>query len=65
MKSKYLMIGAAACAARFLFSGFMLFRQYTDEKQSAEAFANISALVADATQPADAPQETEAPEQTA
>ena len=47
MKSKYLMIGAAACAALFLFSGFMLYRQYADEKQSAEAFQNISALVED------------------
>ena len=67
MKSKYLMIGAAACAALFLFSGFMLFRQYADEKQSAEAFETISALVADETPPADESQETEAPqpEQTA
>ena len=67
MKSKYLMIGAAACAALFLFSGFMLYRQYADEKQSAEAFENISALVADETPPADVPQETESPqsEQTA
>lgn len=65
MKSKYLMIGAAACAAIFLFSGVMLYRQYADEKQSAEAFENISALVVDETPPADKPQETEAPEQTA
>ena len=65
MKSKYLMIGAAACAALFLFSGFMLYRQYTDEKQSAKAFETISVLVADETPPADEPQETEAPEQTA
>ena len=28
MKSKYLMIGAAVCAALFLFSGIMLWRQY-------------------------------------
>ncbi len=45
MKSKYLMIGAAACAALFLFSGVMLYRQYADEKQSAEAFENIAVLV--------------------
>lgn len=38
MKSKYLMIGAAVCAALFLFSGIMLCRQYADEKQSTEAF---------------------------
>lgn len=67
MKSRYLMIGAAACAALFLFSGFMLFRQYADEKQSAEAFENISALVEKETPPADEKQnaETEPPEQTA
>ena len=65
MKSKYLMIGAAACAALFLFSGVMLFRQHSDEKQSAEAFRNISALVEDETTPADEPQATESPEQTA
>ena len=44
MKSKYLMIGAAFFAALFLFSGIMLYRQYADEKQSAEAFDNIAAL---------------------
>lgn len=67
MKSKYLMIGAAVCAALFLFSGVMLYRQYADEKQSAEAFDNIAALVQDETPPADEPQETEPPqpEQTA
>ena len=67
MKSKYLMIGAAVCAALFLFSGVMLYRQYADEKQSAEAFDNIAALVQEETPPADEPQETEPPqpEQTA
>lgn len=67
MKSKYLMIGAAVCAALFLFSGVMLYRQYADEKQSAEAFDNIAALVQDETPPADELQETEPPqpEQTA
>ena len=67
MKSKYLMIGAAVCAALFLFSGVMLYRQYADEKQSAEAFDNIAALVQNETPPADEPQETEPPqpEQTA
>lgn len=64
MKSKYLMIGAAACAALFLFSGVMLYRQYADEKQSAEAFENIAALVEDETPPADEPQETEPPQQS-
>ena len=67
MKSKYLMIGAAVCAALFLFSGVMLYRQYADEKQSAEAFDNIAALVQDETPPADEPQESKSPqsEQTA
>ena len=45
MKSKYLMIGAAVCAALFLFSGIMLCRQYADEKQSTEAFEQVAALV--------------------
>ena len=45
MKSKYLMIGAAVCAALFLFSGIMLCRQYADEKQAAEAFEQVAALV--------------------
>ena len=67
MKSKVLMIWAAVCAALFLFSGFMLFWQYADEKKSAEAFAHIATLVQEETPPADAPQETESPlsEQTA
>ena len=67
MKSKYLMIGAAFFAALFLFSGLMLYRRSADEKQSAEAFDNIAALVQDETQPANEPQETEPPqpEQTA
>ena len=61
MKSKVLMIWVAVCAALFLFSGFMLFWQYADEKQSAEAFAHIATLVQEETPPADAPQETESP----
>ena len=65
MKSKYLMIGAAVCAALFLFSGVMLYRQYADEKQSAEAFDSIAALVQEKTPSADGPQESESPEQTA
>lgn len=67
MKNKFFMFGAAACAALFLFSGFMLYRQYADEKQSAEAFRNISALVEIETPPADEQQETAPvqPEQTA
>ena len=62
MKSKVLMIGAAVCAALFLFSGVMLFRQYADEKQSAEAFDHIAALVQEEAPPADVPQETKSPQ---
>ena len=66
MKSKYLMIGAAVCAALFLFSGIMLCRQYADEKQSAEAFEQVAALVETEPMPTDTPQETEQlPELTA
>ena len=66
MKSKYLMIGAAVCAALFLFSGIMLCRQYADEKQSAEAFEQVAALVETEPAPTDTPQETELlPELTA
>lgn len=67
MKRKILMIGVAVCAALFLFSGVMLFRQHTDEKNSAETFDHIAALVQDETPPTDAPQESEPllPEQTA
>ena len=66
MKSKYLMIGAAVCAALFLFSGIMLWRQYADEKQSAEAFEQVAALVETEPAPTDTPQETELlPELTA
>ncbi|HHZ07072.1 MAG TPA: class B sortase [Clostridiales bacterium] len=42
---KILIAGAAVCAALFLFSGFMMCRQYLDEKQSTEAFKNVSELV--------------------
>ena len=45
MKSKYLMIGAAVCAALFLFSGIMLCRQYADGKQATGAFEQVAALV--------------------
>ena len=66
MKSKYLMIGAAFFSALFLFSGVMLCRQYADEKQSAEAFEQIAALVETEPTPAYTPPETEPlPELTA
>ena len=59
MKSKYLMIGAAVCAALFLFSGIMLCRQYADGKQATEAFEQVAALVETEPAPTDTPQETE------
>lgn len=67
MKQKLLLCGAAVFAVLFLFSGIMLGRQLSDQKQSAEAFDNIAALVQEETPPADEPQESEPPqtEQTA
>lgn len=45
MKTKVMLAGAAFCAALFLFSGFMLCREYLDQKQSAEAFEEVADLV--------------------
>lgn len=45
MKRKLMIAGAAFCADLFLFSGIMLFREYHDQKQSAEAFEQVAALV--------------------
>lgn len=45
MKTKVMIAGAAFCAALFLFSGFMLCREYLDQKQSAEAFDAVAELV--------------------
>ena len=59
MKSKYLMIGAAVCAALFLFSGIILYRQYADEQQSAEVFEQVASLVETQPAHADTPQESE------
>ena len=44
-KSTLMMIGAAVFAVLFLFSGVMMYRQYADEKQSADAFNEIAGLV--------------------
>ena len=41
-KSRLMIAGAALCAALFLFSGAMLAREYLDQKQSAEAFAEVA-----------------------
>lgn len=51
LKQKLFLCGAAAFAALFLFSGVMLARQYADQKQSAEAFAEIAALVQEEPEP--------------
>ena len=45
VKSRLMIAGAAFCAALFLFSGFMLCREYLDQKQSAEAFEEVAELV--------------------
>lgn len=45
IKQNLFLCGAAAFAALFLFSGAMLARQYADQKESAEAFDQIAALV--------------------
>ena len=45
VKSRLMIAGAALCAALFLFSGAMLAREYLDQKQSAEAFAEVADLV--------------------
>ena len=59
VKCRLMIAGAAFCAALFLFSGVMLCRQYADEKQSAEAFEQVAALVETEPTSADTPQETE------
>lgn len=68
IKQRLFLCGAAAFAALFLFSGVMLARQYADQKQSAEAFDQVAALVQE-TQPEEdtpvtMPTEDEAPEET-
>lgn len=45
IKTKAMIAGVAFCAALFLFSGFMLCREYLDQKQSAEAFEEVAELV--------------------
>ena len=44
-KTRRMIVGAALCAALFLFSGAMLCREYLDQKQSAEAFEAVADLV--------------------
>lgn len=45
IKQNLFLCGAAAFAALLLFSGVMLARQYADQKESAESFDEIAALV--------------------
>lgn len=45
MNRKLLIAGAAVFAVLFLFSGFMLCREYLDEKKSTEAFDDVAQLV--------------------
>ena len=63
MKQKLLLCGAAVFAVLFLFSGIMLGRQLSDQKQSAEAFDNIADMVVDETEP-DATEQPEEPGET-
>lgn len=45
VKTRWMIAGAAFCAALFLFSGAMLAREYLDQKQSSEAFDEVAGLV--------------------
>ena len=45
MKQKLLIAGAAFFAVLLLFSGMMLYRQYTDSRHSAEVFESVADLV--------------------
>ena len=51
VKNRLMIAGAAVCAALFLFSGIMLFREYHVQKQSAEAFVQVAALVIEDSAP--------------
>ena len=51
VKSRLMIAGAALCAALFLFSGAMLAREYLDQKQSAEAFAEVADLIKEDVEP--------------
>lgn len=57
-KQTLLLCGAAAFAALFLFSGVMLVRQYADQKQSAEAFDQVAALIQEEPAPTETTDES-------
>ena len=63
MKQKLLLCGAAVFAVLFLFSAIMLQRQFSDQKQSAEAFDHIADMVVEETEP-DATEQPEEPGET-
>lgn len=63
MKQKLLLCGAAVFAVLFLFSAIMLQRQFSDQKQSAEAFDHIAGIVVEETEP-DAAEQPEEPGET-
>ena len=60
-KQHLLTMAAVFFAAVFVFSAVMLYREYADQKQSAEAFDNIAALIQ--TEPTE-PEESNAAEET-
>jgi len=45
MKRKIYIAGIILLCAAFLFSGFMVYRQYADDRQSTEAFDNLAQLI--------------------
>ena len=61
MKRRILIAGAAFFAALFLFSGFMLYREYADSKQSAEAFESLANLVLEDSAPTLSPNNLDEP----
>lgn len=64
VKQKLFLCGAAAFAALFLFAGIMLIRESVDQRQSAEVFDEIAALVQeDQEQPTASPAEQDTAEE--
>lgn len=65
MKRKIFITLAAVFTAAFLVSGFMLCRQYLDEKNSAEAFDDLAQMVETVPPDTEPEEEVDAPLQTA
>lgn len=55
MKRNMMIVLAAVFAAIFLFSGVMLWQDYRDQRESAEAFDSVANLIAVETQPSTEP----------